>query len=467
MPKNKITRILLSLIGILLLAVVVYNIPFVNQRLSGRLDTLRTRIVYFFRPPDEAVFVPAADSNNTATLPPPQVRTPTRIPATATPAPTKAGPTPTPTLTTTPLPKVVTLPGVKYVDQHNRWNYCGPANLAMALKFWGWTGQPGQTKDVRDQIAEIIKPGENDPKKTFIDRGKTDKNVMLYEMENFVNDETEFRALSRYGGDMELLKRLLAAGFPIMIEKGYYERDYTGKVSWLGHYLFVTGYDEGQKGFIVQDAYLKPGKNLVSKYETFQEGWRSFNYLFMVVYPANREQEVIQLLGDWYDLDWSRRHALEIAEAETKTLTGMDGFFAWFNKGTSAVEIAKGLMGSSASEADNFFRQGAQAYDKAFQEYSKLGTDDKQRPYRIMWYQTGPYWAYFYTGRYQDVVNLADTTFATIDKPTLEESLYWRGQAYYALGNSTLAIKDMREAVRLNYLFAAANQKLSEWGVAP
>ena len=57
------------------------------------------------------------------------------------------------------------IPGIIYVDQHNRWNYCGPANLAMALKFWGWKGS-------RDDIAKVIKPGINDPKLSLIERGR-------------------------------------------------------------------------------------------------------------------------------------------------------------------------------------------------------------------------------------------------------------------------------------------------------
>ena len=61
-----------------------------------------------------------------------------------------------PTLTPTPIPDSVILPGVVYVDQHNRWNYCGPANLTMALNFWGWTG-------TRDDVAQVVKPGSPDP----------------------------------------------------------------------------------------------------------------------------------------------------------------------------------------------------------------------------------------------------------------------------------------------------------------
>ena len=68
----------------------------------------------------------------------------------------------------------------------------------------------------------------------------------------------------RYGGDNDLVKRLIAAGFPVLIEKGYYEADYTGKVAWLGHYLFTTGYDDAAGEFIVQDAYLEPGQGPAS-----------------------------------------------------------------------------------------------------------------------------------------------------------------------------------------------------------
>jgi tetratricopeptide (TPR) repeat protein len=97
-----------------------------------------------------------------------------------------------------------------------------------------------------------------------------------------------------------------------------------------------------------------------------------------------------------------------------------------------------------------------------------LGDDDTQRPYRIMWYQTGPYWAYFYTGRYQDTINLAETTlYDTISEPTLEESLYWRGQSYLALGRTNEAIADFRESVRLNPNFGPGIQMLSQLGVIP
>lgn len=433
----------------LLLAVGVYHLPPVHSRLETRVELLRTRIVYFFNPPSEAVFQPAEENPLTVETAVGTVRAEmllTLTPrATSTP---KAGPTLTPTITTTPIPASVVLPGVTYVDQHNRWNYCGPANLTMALNFWGWTGN-------RDDVAKVVKPGSPDTKKNFIERGLADKNVMPYELVDFVNQHTEYRALYRHGGEMDLVKRLLAAGFPVVAEKGYYEHDYTGKIDWLGHYLFTTGYDDAKGGFIVQDAYLKPGKDLLSEYEVYEDGWRSFNYLFIVVYPPDREAEVLKILGPWANEQWAAQYALEKAEREIQELENNNIFFAWFNKGTSHVLL-------------NQYADAAIAYDQAFREYSNWDTTEGNRPFRMMWYQTGPYFAYYYSARYQDVINLANTTLNdTISTPTLEESLLWRGRAYYMIGNTSAAIADYRAALQVHVDWFPAVQALQELGVQP
>jgi tetratricopeptide (TPR) repeat protein len=433
----------------LLLAVGIYFLPPVYSRLSWRVDNLRTEVMYWLNPPDQVVFVPA--EKTPATL----ISVPTATPV---PLPTQtkqtSNSTPTteelPTMTSAPLPKAVSLPGVVYVDQFNRWNYCGPANLSMALNFWGWKGN-------RDDIAKVIKPGANEPDKTFIDRGKTDKNVMPYEMANFVIDNTPYNVAVRYGGDMDLVKRLLADGFPVLIEKGYYERDYTGKIAWMGHYSFVTGYDEDKGVFIYQDSYPPKntsGKNREIKYEDFNTGWRAFDYIFLLVYPPDKESGLLNLVADWSDPAWANQHAVDIADDEVQNLNGMDGFFAWFNKGTSHVNLTQ-------------YAEAAQAYDKAFEIYAGLGNDDKQRPYRMMWYQTGPYKAYFYTGRYQDVINLANLTLATVSDKGLEESIYWRGMAEQALGDTAAAIADFKQTVYLNQGFTPGIDALNNLGVQP
>jgi hypothetical protein len=445
---------------VLILGIGVYLLPPVHDRLSGRLDDLRAQIKYYLNPPDQAVFKPvqsqqdAIDSIVSATMQAyihSQTPSPTSRPVASTAVSRSTPKSPTPTNTLTPLPASVSLPGVTYLDQHGGWNLCGPTNLTMALKFWDWQGS-------RDDIIKVIKPGINNPKLDFITRGKPDKNVMPYEMVDFVQNETEDHAFFRYGGDIDLLKHLIASGYPMLIEKGVYEKDASGVVSWLGHYAFVTGYDDGQGVFTYQDTYPPEGVNGNNRqisYTDFVTGWRAFNYLFIVVYPSQDEQQVFKIIGSWGDTGWANQHALDLANKDIQTLSGLDLFFAWFNKGTSQVQLLQ-------------YNDAAISYDQAFTLYPVLPIAQKDRPYRLLWYQTGPYWAYYYTVRYQDVINLANTTLSTVlGGPTLEESLYWRGMAEEALGSMDPAIKDFKQANHLNPKMTVIIQQLQTLGIAP
>ena len=229
-------------------------------------------------------------------------------------------------------------------------------------------------------------------------------------------------------------------------------------VSWLGHYAFVTGYDDGQGVFIYQDTYPPEGVNGNNRqisYADFKTGWRAFNYLFIVVYPSQDEQQVFKIIGSWGDTGWANQHALDLANKDIQTLSGLDLFFALFNKGTSQVQLLQ-------------YNDAAISYDQAFTLYPVLPIAQKDRPYRLLWYQTGPYWAYYYTVRYQDVINLANTTLSTVlGGPTLEESLYWRGMAEEALGNMDSAIKDFKQANHLNPKMTVIIQQLQTLCIAP
>ncbi len=419
----------------------LYDFPPIHERLAWRVDNWRAQIKYALNPPEEAVFLPQAQVAE-AVQETMQAYQPTSTPTlTPTAAPTLPGPTPTattsptPAPTDTPVPSLVRLTGVKYEDQHNRWNYCGPANLSMALTFWGWDGN-------RDVVGAYVKPEDKD------------KNVMPYEMADFVDTQTTgLKAVLRSGGDIDLIRRMVAAGFPVLTEKGYYEYDYNGKLGWMGHYQYVTGYDDAKGVFVVQDTY-RDGPNHETSYADFADGWRSFNNIFLITYPQEREAEVLALLGNYADANWADRHALETAQSEAQTLDGVDQFFAWFNVGSSHVGLLE-------------YQDAASAYDEAFRLYASM-SEDEMRPFRMMWYQTGPYWAYYYSGRYQDVVNLANTTLIdTISEPVLEESLYWRGMAKAALGDTSGAISDFRDSLRWHPGFAPSLDQLQQMGVSP
>jgi tetratricopeptide (TPR) repeat protein len=296
----------------------------------------------------------------------------------------------------------------------------------MALTYWGWEGD-------RDIVGRAIKPYADD------------KNVMPYEMEEFISAETGLRSLVRVGGDLELVRSLIAAGFPVLLEKGTFLTDLAGEFSWMGHYQLATGYDDAREVLIVQDTYV--GENHEMSYADILKGWRAFNYLYLVAYPPEREAEVLSILGPRLDEAYSAQLAAQRASDEIFSAEDSQGrFFAWFNRGTSLAALQD-------------YGGAAAAYDEAFASvYPNISQAD--RPWRMMWYQTGPYRAYFYSGRYYDVLNLASTTLDSMSKPVLEESFYWRALAREALGDVTGAVADLREAVRLNPNFAAGQAQL-------
>ncbi len=439
--QNRFNRIWAIPISIVLL-VGLYYVPPIHSRLAWRVDALRTQIKYLVNPPEEAVFRPTQQAQVDVAV----TKMIQTLQATMTPQPIgsasgAATAVLKPTITATPLPATVMLEKIKYEHQHGRLNYCGPANFSMALTYWGWDGN-------RDVIGKAVKPTDKD------------KNVMPYELQDYIIDNVPgMTSAVRYGGDIDMLKRMVSAGFPVVVEKGIYELDVNGKYGWMGHYAFVTGYDETRKEIIYQDTYqpagAAPGPNRHIKYSTFLEGWRAFNFVFVVVYPVDKEQQVMTLLGPFADDEWSSRHALSVAQSEAQTLTDIDRFFAWFNTGTSHIALFQ-------------YADAAIAYDYAFNIYADLDTNDSVRPYRMMWYQTGPYKAYYYTNRFADVINLADTTLNdTIAEPVLEESLYWRGQAYYMAGKTDLAVKDYRAALAVHPKWIPATQALQDLGIQP
>ena len=401
-----------------LLVVGLYSLPPIHDRVAWRVQNVRTQIRHALDPPEQVVFVPQeqVDAIVQATLQAlaPSV-TPSPVPSLA---PTLAGPTetpvpsPTPTLPPTPIPDRVTLTGITH--EYQQMNNCGPANLAMALSYWGWQGDQRATR-------AFLRPNFKD---------FDDKNVMPAEMVAFVETQTGFKALARFGGDLDLLKRLVAAGFPVMIEKGFQPP----KEDWMGHFELVSGYDDGRRRLIAQDSYIMP--DFPVPYEDVTSGWwRDFNYAYLVVYPPEREAEVFSILGPQVDPLANYRYAAEKARQEIPNLSGRDLYFAWYNLGSSLVGLED-------------YAGAAQAYDQAFIIYPQIPKPD--RPWRMLWYQVGPYEAYYHTGRYQDLIALGNQTLNSVGGPVLEETFYWLGKAREASGELEKAIADYQKAAAIH-----------------
>lgn len=432
MQKNK-KVLIFGIFTLVILAGVILALPPVWSRVSYYANKIYTEIYYKINPPQEVIFNPQQTTPDFIA---------TAVQQTVQAAQPQSTPEPTKTATTTPipLPAAVYLQGVE--PEAQMWNNCGPATLSMALSYWKWSGD-------QEDTAALLKPNPRD------------KNVMPYEMVDFVNNHTDLRALIRMGGDLYALKSLLSAGFPVLVEKGF-EPENLAKEGWMGHYNLVIGYDENTRAFTTQDSYLLALKKYEERagtkgfevtYDDMLKNWRAFNSIFIVIYPPEYENDVLNALGPLADETSAFQAAYERAVADSASLSdARDRYFAFYNVGTSLVKLQD-------------YEGAAAAYDTAFSIYPSI--DEVSRPFRMLWYQTGPYYAYYYSARYQDVINLATTTLDAESEHILEESYHWRALAKEALGNREAAISDLRSALRVHPGFGPSFEQLLAFGETP
>lgn len=421
---------LLTFSGVFLFTAILITHPGSRSAIFYEYEKYKTKLVYWLKPPEEQVFVPDESIATTvaSTL---AAASPTTIPVTQTAAPTleTIAPTaqPTPTVTPIPLPEKANITGIQYFDQHELWNYCAPATLNMQLSYWGFARD-------RKEVGAVLKPYEKD------------KNVMLYEMADYVHEQTSLAATVRSGGTLETLKTLVSANFPVLIEKGIYIKDYNGKMGWVGHYAVISGYDDAKAVFTTQDAYFSA--NYPVSYHDLENQWRDFNFAFIVLYKPEQTDQVMALLGPLAQETQAYTLAAARASAEISSLSGEDQFFAQYNLGTSYVGLQR-------------YAEAAAAYDSAFTMLADL----ERKPWRITWYQTGPYFAYYYTGRYQDVISLATNTLNATAEPYLEESYVWRARALIRIGESDAAKADVKKALELHEGFVPALELAQQLGI--
>jgi tetratricopeptide (TPR) repeat protein len=291
--------------------------------------------------------------------------------------------------------------------EYQTWNNCGPATISMALSHYG-------ENDGQAVAASILKP---DP---------DDKNVGPHELAAYARLRG-YLAPVRVNGRVETLKALLAAGVPIVVETWFVPEP----GDEMGHYRVLTGYSDADQEFATYDSYNGPGVRI--GYAELDRLWRVFNRTYMPVYPEAIGPIVEQTVG--FDMDDDAMHTGAIVRAYGEIAETEDAF-GWFNVGSSSM-----ALGDTSAAAG--------AYDRARQ----LGL-----PWRMLWYQQGPFEAYAAEERWTDVTALADANLR--NAPNLEESLYWRGVARMAQGDADGARDDWQQALELNPNCEAARTAL-------
>jgi tetratricopeptide (TPR) repeat protein len=315
----------------------------------------------------------------------------------------------------------VELTGFSHIWQ--KWNNCGPATLAMDLSYFGLLLD-------QKEVAAVLKPNRDD------------KNVNPEEMAEFARLRG-FHALVRVNGDFDRLRLLVSNDVPVLVETWLEQEAGNG----MGHYRLLTGYDDASQQWTAFDSYVSAGvaadqpyRGIHLSYEEMGRLWAVFNRTYVLIYSDEMAPLVLSILGEEVDDSIMWQRALRQAQAEVKQRP--DDPFAWFNLGTDLTALGQ-------------FEQAGLSYDRA----RVIGL-----PWRMLWYQFGPFRAYYESGRYEELIALADATIATAGD--IEEVYYWKGLGLAAQGDTAGARQVWKRALELNSNYTEAASALSAIGAA-
>lgn len=318
-----------------------------------------------------------------------------------------------------PAVPAVELGGLRHEWQ--TWNNCGPATLAMYLSYFG-------SSLTQAEIGPVIRPNPED------------KHASVQQLAAYARSQG-LSTLVRVNGDADRLRLLLSNGIPVMMPSWHVD----AKGSAMGHYRLVTGYDDAREEWVLYDSLESHGvsadqlyRGVRLSYQSFDAWWQVFNRRYFVIYTAEMEPAVLAIVGD--DLNDQAMWERSLEQAQREVEARPEDPFAWFTLGTNLVAAGR--------PAD-----AAAAYDRA----RLIGL-----PFRMMWYQFGAFQAYYDSGRYEEVIALADATIKVTAE--VEELHYWRGRALAALGDVEGARQAFQRALAQRPDFPEAVGALEQLG---
>ncbi len=363
-------------------------------------------------------------SDNSRPTPTPQVRI---VKVTTTPLPTlnvAAFPTVTSSPLATPASMFVdlgnlVLPGF---EQVNNSRYDGTNSLGIVLNYWG---MHVSATDLRNTLMP-----------------ENDQTIQLSELESFAL-ERGMAADLRMGGDAAVLRRLVKAGFPVIVEIG----DGNGS-QWKGRFQVIKGYNFYAQNFFTTWPEPSQGLQNFIQFDELVYRWQYLNNPFLVIFdPQKMNIDSLYTALEEFSTP-STSYLLARYNAVYNNSYPGGEFFSKFNFATSLFYL-------------NDFHGAALAYDQAFQIMEKMPADE--RPANILLYQIQPYRAYYFDSQYQRLVDLASQTILQAGDKAPDDSYFWRGMGYQALGQYDQAVADFQEALKCNPHYFEAQFQLDRF----
>lgn len=277
----------------------------------------------------------------------------------------------------------------------------------------------------------------------------SDASVRIEEMAAYA-ESLGLGAIVRRGGTLDLLKRLVANGFPVLIENVYYDGG-GGWRDWMSHNRVLMGYDDAVSEFYFFDPLRGAGPDrngYAMPYAEVDDRWRAFNRDYLVIYRPEEADLLQSILGIQWDAaqnaQWTR------LQAQAEIDNGQADSFAYFNRGWAELQLG-------------LYEEAAASYDEAL----RMGL-----PWRMLWYEFGPFEAYLALGRYDDVIREVRNTIAALPEIalsadlrvtiTIEELYYYIARAYLGQGNVERALANLEAALFRNQNFVEARALMNE-----
>lgn len=230
-------------------------------------------------PPQPAELVPPAPENavpsDQAAAPISDDVAPRRLddsPTPASPASKSPQPAPSASAAAAPAPPAskVLLGPLSFISQ--TLNNCGPASVAEVLGFWGIQKTQGE--------VQAVLRGDGNP------YGMTTAGVPSY------ISSLGLDVLLGTAGTQDVLKELLRAGFPVIVNQVVSDTDLEF------HFRPIQGFDDERGLFISSDPLIGPMYTI--DYGQFDRDWAYTGHRFIVIYPTDKTDQLnAALAGKW------------------------------------------------------------------------------------------------------------------------------------------------------------------------